>query len=413
MKKLLLLSLLCATTIFASAQTTSVYHIETEYTPQNGYRYYFDKIDPQSGVSTRLSQLPVDGFFSGYAFFNCFGHYVFQGIDTVTSNGNYINKLYELDTLGNLIRTLPMDTATGTWYKMCWPSAGTSTYYALRNDILSSQWVIETINAITGTRTILPLPTLANYGFNSSDAAITRNDIIWMGMDNQLIGGTVLLSLNPTSGVVTFEDTVYNSYYYDALSYDCTNDTIYGFIAHMDSVQGSELFKAHAASGTVIHTGRTAVGSGFFVAGTHTRMADGQFYVKTSSPSYLMPDMYVSGPVFNMPFVFGSPLPVFCFAAPRESCSFYLSCEEPKGLHDASSASELVLFPNPVINGTLNVSQEGKFTIQLIDVQGRVVYAGNGFNSLVVPVNNFASGTYFVRVENEQESKVSKILIAN
>lgn len=413
MKKLLLLTLICGALFSANAQTTSVYHIETEYTPQNGYRYYFDKINPQTGVSTRLSQLPVIGFFSGYAFFNCFGHYVFQGIDTTTSSGTYINKLYELDTLGNLIRTITMDTATGSWYKMAWASAGTPYYYALRLDILTSNWVIETINATNGTRTILPLPALANYGFNSSDAAITRNDIIWMGMDNQMIGGTVLLSVNPTNGIITYEDTIYTSHYYDGLAYDCVNDTIYGFIAHMDSLQGAELFKVHGTSGTVVHSGRTAVGSGWFASGTHTYLADGSYYLKTSTTSYLLPDFYVTGPTFNMPFVFGSPLPVFCFAAPRESCSFYLSCTEPSGVNEQNATDELVLFPNPVTNGILNVTQEGNFTVQIVDAQGRIVYSGNGINSLAVPVNNFASGIYAVRVQHEEEYSVRKIVIAN
>lgn len=413
MKKFLLLTLFCGALSSANAQTTSVYHIETEYTPINGYRYYFDKINPQTGVSTRLSQLPVIGFFSGYAFFNCFGHYVFQGIDTVTSSGTYINNLYELDTLGNLIRTLPMDTATGTWYKMAWASAGSPYYYALRMDILSSQWVLETINAINGSRVIQSLPALANYSFNNSDAAITRSDIIWMGMDNQMIGATVLLSLNPFNGTITYEDTLYNSYYYDGLAYDCVNDTIYGFIAHMDSLQGAELFKVHGSSGTVIHSGRTAVGSGWFAAGTHTYLADGSYYLKTSAATYLLPDFYVSGPTFIMPFVSGSSLPIFCFASPRESCSFYISCIEPNGLDEHHAADELVLFPNPVTNGILNVSREGNFTVQLVDAQGRIVYSGQGTNSISVPTDNFASGIYAVRVQHADENSIRKIVIAN
>ena len=413
MKKLLLLTLFCGVLLSVNAQSTSVYHVETEYTPLNGYRYYFDKINPQTGVSTRLSQLPVIGYFSGYAFFNCFGHYVFQGVDTVTSNGTYINNLYELDTSGNLIRTIPMDTANGTWYKMCWPSAGTSFYYALRWNTSNGQWVIETINAINGSRTIVALTALGNYNYNSSDAAITRNDIIWMGMDDQMSGSTVLLSVNPVNGAVTYEDTLYNSYYYDGLAYDCVNDTIYGFIAHMDSLQGAELFKVNGASGTVIHSGRTAVGSGWFAAGTHTRLADGSYYLKTSNASYLLPDFYVSGPTFIMPPVTGSPLTIACFASPRESCSHYISCTEPNNVSEQPGENALVIFPNPVTNGILNVMQEGYFTVQLIDAQGRVVYSGNGVNTLAVSLNDFTSGIYLIRVEHEGESDLRKVVITN
>lgn len=412
-KKLLLAFCFCIALVSVKAQTTSVYHIESEYTPQNGYRYYFDKINPQTGISARLTQLPIIGFFTGYSFFNCFGHYVFQGIDTTTSSGTYINNLYELDTLGNLIRTIPMDTATGTWYKMCWPSAGTPVYYALRWNTLNGQWVMETINAVNGTRSVLALPALANYSFNSSDAAITRSDIIWMGMDNQMIGGSVLLSVNPANGTITYEDTLYNNYYYDGLAYDCVNDTIYGFIAHLDSLQGAELFKVHGTSGTVIHSGRTANGNGMFVSGTHTYLADGSYYVKTSTTSYLLPDFYVSAPTFNMPFVFGSLLQVYCFAAPREACSYYVSCTEPNGISDQSSADETVLFPNPVTNGVLTISQGGEFSVQIVDAIGNVVFRGEGSNTLSVPVADFASGLYVVRIYHEAGISVRKIMIAN
>lgn len=412
MKKLLLPALLCMTVTLCNAQSSSVYHLETEYTPQNGYRYYFDKLDPQTGSSTRLAQLPVIGFFSGYGFFNCFGHYVFQGIDTTTANGNYINKLYELDTLGNLIRTITMDTASGTWYKACFPSMNSPYYFALRWDINSSQWVLETINAVNGSRTLQTLTALASYSFLSSDAAITRNNIIWMGMDNQSTGGSELLSLDPVSGNISFEDTLAGGYYYDCLNYDCANDTLYGFIAHSDSVSGSELIKVHTTSGTVIHSGRTATGSGFFVAGTHTRLADGSFYVKTSGPTYLLPDFNVSAPTFTMPAAPGSPLPVFCFAAPRESCVYYVACNETSGIEEDAHAGGLNVYPNPVTNGVLNIVQKGNFSYEVMDASGRIVCSGTGNNSASVSVNTLAAGVYVVRVQQKEVTHTKKVIIA-
>ncbi|HRH67727.1 MAG TPA: hypothetical protein PLU53_15630, partial [Bacteroidia bacterium] len=266
MKNAFLLLLFSILQCSLSGQTSSVFHIETEYTPTNGYRYYFDKLDPQSGISVRISQLPVEGFFTGYSFFNCYGHFVFQGIDSVLPNGNYVNKLYELDTLGHLLRTLPMDTATGTWYKACLPSADSPYYYALRWSTSTGQWVLETIHALSGTRNMQTLTQLVSFNYWNSDATITRDDVLWFGMDDQMQGTSVLIRVDPSNGQVSIEDTLSAGlgYYYDCLNYDCVNDTIYGFITHMDSVAGSELLKVHGASGTVIHSGSTTTGNGLF-----------------------------------------------------------------------------------------------------------------------------------------------------
>lgn len=413
MKNQLLLAIFCMGSLALRAQSSSVYHVESEYTPQNGYRYYFDKMDPQTGVSTRLTQLPIIGFFTGYSFFNCFGNYVFQGIDTTMPNGDYINKLYELDTLGNLVRTLPMDTATGTWYKMCLPSADSPYYYALRWSTTGGQWVLETINAVTGSRSVQTLTQLANYSFLNSDAAITRDDIIWMGMDCQMIGASVLLSVNPLNGNVGFEDTLQAGYYYDCLNYNCATDTMYGFIAHMDSVNGSELLKIHGTGSAVIHSGNTAIGSGTFSAGVHTRLPDGSFYVKTTGQTYLLPDFNVSVPTFTMPVVTSSSLPVFCFAAPRESCIYYVACNETASLNSTEATGHPELFPNPVTNGILHVKQQGDFAIELTDASGRSVYSAKGNSSLEIPVNAFAPGVYFIRLEQEENVVIRKVIISN
>lgn len=412
MKKLLLLLVVCAVQNCITVHAASVYHIETEYTPQNGYRYWFDKMDPQTGSSVRITQLPVNGFFTGYAFFNCFGHYVFQGIDTTTSNGNYINKLYELDTLGNLIRTLPMDTATGTWYKMCVPAAGSPYYFALRWNINTGQYQMEKINAINGSRTIQALPALSAYSFNNSDFTITRNDVIWMGMGDQMTGMEVLLSFTTASNTLAFHDTLNTGYYYNGLNYNCSTDTVYGFISHGDSIQGAELFKVHGSSSTVIHSGRTATGAGMFTAGTHTRLNDGSFYIKGSAQSYLLPDFNITGPMFTLPVVPSSSLPVFCFAAPRESCIHYTPCEETSGAAEYHRES-FAVFPNPVTDGVLHVQQPGVFAYELADISGRLVLSGNATNAVSIPVHTLASGVYVVRIAADETIDSRKIIIGN
>lgn len=413
MKNFLLLAVLSFVFSFVEAQTTSVYHVETEYTPQNGYRYYFDKINPQTGASTRLAQLPVSGYFTGYAFFNCFGHYVFQGVDTVTYQGMNINKLYELDTLGNLIRTVSLDTATGTWYKMCWPASATPSYYALRWNINTSQWVLETINALTGTRTFVTLSALALYSFNSSDAAITRNDIVWMGMDDQMTSSSVLIGMNPLNGALILADTLLPNYHFNGLSYDCVADTVYGFISHMDSVNNSELFKVHGPSGNIVHTGRTAIGTGFFAAGSHTHLADGSFYMKTSNATYWLPDFNVTAPTFTLPSAPNSSLPAFCFAAPREACIHYVNCVEPTGINDSQSASGNSLYPNPVVGGELHIEQPGNFIVQMYDSRGSMVFSGESVNAIEIEVGNFSSGIYAVVIQQGAESTTQKLIISN
>lgn len=378
MKKLLVL-LLVVCSMRGSAQNASLFHLETEYTVQFGYRYFFNKLDRNTGVSSRITQLPIEGYFNDIGFFDCYNHYVFQGIDSVLQNGNYINKLYELDTLGNIIRALPMDTATGTWYKKCLPAAGTPFYFALRWNTSSGNWVLEKINAVSGARTLQTLPALAALNYWNSDAAITRDDVLWFGMDDQSLGTSVLVRVDPATGQVSFEDTLAmgSNYYYDCLNYDCANDTIYGFIAHGDTVTGSELLKIHGTSGTVIYSGRTAIGTqnDRFGSGSHARTTDGKFYMRTFNATYLLNNFYVTAPAFNLPVISNpSSLSVFCIAAPREACSFYTSCSETSGMNELQQEAFL-LFPNPATGQfTWQTQQPIDGTLALYDIAGRMVW---------------------------------------
>jgi hypothetical protein len=414
MKRHVLFIVLCIAAICSKAQTTSVFFVETVYTPLNGYEYYLSKLQPQTGASSQITQLPISGHYTGYGFFNCYNHYVFQGVDTAaTPNGN-INKLYEYDTLGNLIRTIPMDTSTGTWYKMCLPSPTSPHYYALRWNTGTGQYEIETIHALTGSRTALALPQLQFYTFLNSDATITFNDIIWMGMLDQTTGSDVMLRLNPINGSLLFKDTLAPGYYYDCLVYDCPNDTIYGFIAHEDSVQGAELFKIRSVSGAVIHTGITAIGPGFFWAGVHTRLADGSFYARGSQQNFLLPDFNVTSPTFVMPAAPAtSVISAFCYAAPRESCLFYPPCTEETSTPEHTALAGLSVFPNPSNNGSITIQQSGSFTYEVIDALGQVVLSGNAKEQAVISVEAFADGMYFVRVMHNNASAAQKVVIEN
>lgn len=415
MKKLFLLLLLSAW-MAAPAQTSSVFHVETEYTVQFGYRYFYDKLDPQTGVSTRLSQLPVYGYFTGFGFFNCYNHYVFQGIDTVLPNGNYVNRLYELDTLGNLIRSIPMDTAVGTWYVSCLPSASSPYYYALRRNTSNQLLVLEKIDALSGSRTITPLPAISSYGIFGSDVTITAADDIWMGMNDQTNGHTKLIRINTQNGQTAELDSITtgSNYFYNCLVYDCPGDTIYGFVTHADSVYGAELLKIHASSATVIHTGRHAIGSGFFNAGAYTLLSDGRFYARGSAQTYLLNDFNVPAPVFPMTTTATpSTLSTFCYGAPRQVCANYTPCEETSGAAEWTSTGGLRVFPNPVENGMLEVTMPGKFQVRLTDLAGRVVFSGQATDKMQIAVDHLAAGVYGLQAGSAEQTAAAKIIVAH
>ncbi|MGL4599746.1 MAG: T9SS type A sorting domain-containing protein [Bacteroidia bacterium] len=412
MKKILVL-LLLSCGFFAQAQTSSVFHVESEYTVQYGYRYFFDKLNPQTGVSTQIAQLPIVGFFSGTGFFNCFGHYVFQGVDSVLQNGDNANALYEVDTLGNLIRSFPMDTAQGSWYLSTFPSAGTAFYYAIRLDVFTGNWIFEKINAVSGARTLQTLPIPTTYSFINSAQTITRNDVLWFSVYDQLATNTYLLSFDPANGQLTYADTLLGSSYdYEALNYDCANDTIYGFVAHGDTVLGAELIKIHGASGTVLHTGITAQGvlNDRFGGRAHTRLTDGRFYMRTFNATYLFPNFYVSGPTFVLPTAAAQQtLSVFCMAAPRETCSFYTACET-NGI-GILEETQISLFPNPVTNGLVYIHGEGEFTLTIFDLAGKIVFMASGNNSTVVSLASLAKGVYVAQLVNGRKSTIQKLIV--
>jgi hypothetical protein len=414
MKRLVLFTVLCFAFVYGNAQTKSVFFVETVYTPQNGYQYFFSKLNAQTGTSAQITLLPIIGNYTGYGFFNCFNHYVFQGVDTTAPNGDYINKLYEIDTLGNLIRTIPMDTAVGTWYKMCLPSATGPYYYALYWNTAIQHYEIETINALNGTRTSQVLPQLDLFLYLNSDAAITYNDEIWMGMGDQMTGTDILMSLNPLTGVLTFEDTLAPGYYYDCLVYDCPNDTIYGFIAHQDSVQGAELLKVHGNTGTVIHSGITATGSGIFLNAVHARLPDGSFYAKGSQQNFLLPDFYVTSPTFVMPPAPAtSVLSAFCYAAPRESCTHYTPCTEENAVSEISPFSSMNVFPNPLDGDHLTIQLNGYFAYELMDATGRLVASGKTTDRVSIDAHNLPGGLYMVRVIQNDQSATQMLVIGN
>ena len=118
----------------------SLYGIESEYTPQYGYRYFFDKIDATTGNVTQLTQLPIINYFSYTYTPNCEGNYVFIAIDSSTSNPYHFN-FYELDTLGIIQSVVPADTGTSGHYQYLRETFDGTRYVGIHiNTFTPSKW---------------------------------------------------------------------------------------------------------------------------------------------------------------------------------------------------------------------------------------------------------------------------------
>lgn len=71
--------------------------------------------------------------------------------------------------------------------------------------------------------------------------------------------------------------------------------------------------------------------------------------------------------------------------------------------------SELNIFPNPV-NQELNISLIGAFDFEIIDSRGRLVYSGNGTDTVSINTENYESGIYLVKIKSEQLSTTVRIV---
>jgi hypothetical protein len=83
------------------------------------------------------------------------------------------------------------------------------------------------------------------------------------------------------------------------------------------------------------------------------------------------------------------------------------------GIDDVVSGT-MSLYPNPAtISVTLTVDGfEGMVNVELVDMNGRVVYTANSITSaMTIDVSNLAKGAYFVRVTGERQTAVRKLIV--
>ncbi|MBO4587942.1 MAG: T9SS type A sorting domain-containing protein [Bacteroidales bacterium] len=94
----------------------------------------------------------------------------------------------------------------------------------------------------------------------------------------------------------------------------------------------------------------------------------------------------------------------------------YTATFEPcTGINEASSNVSMSLYPNPANNSVkLNIAGvSGNVTCTVLDMSGRVVYSKtiNAEEATTINVSNFAKGAYFVRVTNNEFTKVEKLVV--
>ena len=81
------------------------------------------------------------------------------------------------------------------------------------------------------------------------------------------------------------------------------------------------------------------------------------------------------------------------------------------------SASKITIYPNPAASfATLTIEgANGKVDYSLIDLSGRIIRhkTVNAESAERIDLHGLASGTYFVRVTNENFSKVEKLVISS
>ena len=89
--------------------------------------------------------------------------------------------------------------------------------------------------------------------------------------------------------------------------------------------------------------------------------------------------------------------------------------EAGEGINDVASNVSMSLYPNPANNNVkLDITGvNGNVNCTILDMSGRVVYSQsiNAEEATTINVSNFAKGAYFVRITNNEFTKVEKLVV--
>ncbi|MFC2152435.1 T9SS type A sorting domain-containing protein [Bacteroidota bacterium] len=88
------------------------------------------------------------------------------------------------------------------------------------------------------------------------------------------------------------------------------------------------------------------------------------------------------------------------------------------GINNPDGIVSMNIFPNPsegLFTLEMNASKAGDFKVEIINIQGQVVYTNeihqDGFYKDQIDISNEASGIYYIRINDGNSMKVSKIMI--
>ncbi|MCX6311288.1 MAG: T9SS type A sorting domain-containing protein [Bacteroidetes bacterium] len=407
MKNIFFLFLFVTSSFCISAQTSSVFGVESNYTVQNGYRYFFDKINPSTGAYTQIAQLPVNGFYTNIKFINCYGNYVFLGVDTAAPSSGYYFRLYEVDTAtGVVVRSIPTDTGFVAKLEVCLPSSNGSNYYGIRN-LPTGEFRLVSINAITGVFTTISTTPILNQVVAPDNSVITLNDQIWFGTTDWNNTNHYLYHVNTSNGQFTKADSLSfasgNNYIY--LFYNCFRDSIYGILVSSSSFMGAPLIKI-GQNGQVIQTGNFINVAGTGYTSDYTMLTDGRLYFRgTSSDAYIMDS--ISGMTTIVPFPDTADIKLF--AAPRMAC--FPTCNSQEGVSEIPNDQFISLYPNPIEDGFFTLKMEGEMKVEIIDYSGRVVLMENGKDEIRLNVSTLPAAMYGVRISSGEKISFGKIVV--
>ena len=408
---ILIISLLFSLNSFSQ----SLFGLESEYTPQFGYRYFFDKIDASTGAVTQLAQLPVINYFSQTYTPNCRGNYVFTAIDSTTANPYHFN-FYEIDTFGIIQSVVPADTGTSGHYQYLRETFDGTRYVGLHLNTFGP-WELQmvSVDKNTGDRTING--TFVGSVFTSQIGSYadtpTSDNILWMGGYGQTPNGNYgyLYKTDLDNGTIELIDSAYNSYYVN-MYYDCELDRMYGFKINQGtfSLSGAEYFEIDLTTDQVIYPGITISGAGGSAVGwTGLVLPDGKYLIKTGGTISTF-DQIVTGPTYTPSSAPAPTVDVRQWMGPKKTCAIQADCSENVGLAKTET-NELLIYPSPNATGNFLFTQpvSGEYTV--VDIHGRLVQDGNLDEQKKLTLNNELSGVYFITLTMNSSTQRFKVIV--
>jgi Secretion system C-terminal sorting domain len=388
------------------AQANSFYSVESEYTTTYGYRYFFDKTNTTTGISTQISQLPIAGFYYGINFFNCYGNYVFCGVDSSTTTSPYRYNLYEVDTLGNVVRILPLTSAYGASPDIIYldRSQNSSLYYGLKWTGTDVREFIS-MDPLTGAVTVLASTTLLAHS-PTIGSAITKDDNLLFFDTNNFTSVVGLYKADGVAHTIVQTDSLTPTERIAYLSYDCVQDSVVGFLTgSLGNVSGSEWIKINDVTGKISRSGTFLFSSsGFFINTGHVFLNGGMFYGKIGvSSAMTFNPTALTGTSFPVTPVYLNPLDLKLTATRETHCNYY-SCVAQASVNENSFNNNIHVYPNPFSDNTTFSIQSDKlnemYSFELTDVLGKKVKSITGImeKEFQISRTDLKNGIYFYKL---------------